>query len=245
MSHGGNALVMVSIHAPTGGATDCGCLYVVHRAVSIHAPTGGATLVAGFFRVVPLVSIHAPTGGATRARLSDCGREEFQFTRPRGARPPSGNLPKRLAGFNSRAHGGRDPPRRTHRTPLRVSIHAPTGGATPACPAPPPAGRVSIHAPTGGATDRMYRIAPGKIVSIHAPTGGATSASPPISTTSTFQFTRPRGARHFVGHHVTRLSEFQFTRPRGARLLHPRANQGAPPRFNSRAHGGRDSPPPW
>ena len=33
--------------------------------VSIHAPTGGATFLASKRQSVPKVSIHAPTGGAT------------------------------------------------------------------------------------------------------------------------------------------------------------------------------------
>ena len=33
--------------------------------------------------------------------------------------------------FNSRAHGGRDPDRLAKIRLLHVSIHAPTGGATP------------------------------------------------------------------------------------------------------------------
>ena len=54
------------------------------------------------------VSIHAPTGGATVETVSPVSASTFQFTRPRGARPPTAR--RRLAAqrFNSRAHGGRD-----------------------------------------------------------------------------------------------------------------------------------------
>ena len=55
----------VSIHAPTGGATDVAG-EVRHRGgVSIHAPTGGATVEGSGDEGGVLVSIHAPTGGAT------------------------------------------------------------------------------------------------------------------------------------------------------------------------------------
>ena len=54
--------------------------------VSIHAPTWGATCLISSQRPFCEVSIHAPTWGATCApSLSACSLL-FQFTRPRGAR---------------------------------------------------------------------------------------------------------------------------------------------------------------
>ena len=54
------------------------------------------------------VSIHAPTRGATYGSTVKDHLEEFQFTRPRGARlTPRDPFPLCL-GFNSRAHEGRD-----------------------------------------------------------------------------------------------------------------------------------------
>jgi hypothetical protein len=102
-----------------------------------------------------MVSIHAPTRGATHSlRRLRCA----------------------LAGFNPRAHAGRDEPTTTPpHTPATVSIHAPTRGATQR------AGNrnlldtnVSIHAPTRGATRKAARI---------------------LSISELFQSTRPRGAR--------------------------------------------------
>ena len=84
-----SVLKVVSIHAPTRGATSHPLLHIQHGIVSIHAPTRGATKIAIFiFRVynkfqstlprgerrkIPslslfhvTVSIHAPTRGATR-----------------------------------------------------------------------------------------------------------------------------------------------------------------------------------
>ena len=141
----------------------------------------------------------------------------FQFTRPRGARLIPQVVPTLQAGFNSRAHGGRDgrPPK--ERRWRNVSIHAPTGGATAPTRHRRAPHRVSIHAPTGGATRcRAEGIIPCQFqftrprgarrsyhchcqrhyVSIHAPTGGATSFNLPYLTCEDwFQFTRPRGAR--------------------------------------------------
>ena len=78
---------IVSIHAPTGGATLSILLVALINAVSIHAPTGGATQKEIDLRKQLAVSIHAPTGGATNARNS---------------------ILDWVSGFNPRAHGGRD-----------------------------------------------------------------------------------------------------------------------------------------
>ena len=81
---------IVSIHAPTRGATDWrsslwravsfnprtheGCDFPKYRSnhtilVSIHAPTRGATRVSPARRSCQRVSIHAPTRGATSLRF--------------------------------------------------------------------------------------------------------------------------------------------------------------------------------
>ena len=78
---------------------------------------------------------------------------QFQFTRPRGARPAD----------HAQAAGDR-----------RVSIHAPTRGATSRTQAFNVAELVSIHAPTRGATRDSSADPYDSIVSIHAPTRGAT-----------------------------------------------------------------------
>ena len=122
---------LVSIHAPTGGATTC-----EHTARGPHAGSfnsrahGGRDPLVTYPYDGSTVSIHAPTGGATPSRCRRPTRRRFQFTRPRGARLSPWRKTRRGAGFNSRAHGGRDTfalPK-THASP--VSIHAPTGGAT-------------------------------------------------------------------------------------------------------------------
>ena len=91
-----------------GGRDPLSRLAPIIGIVSIHAPTGGATSHGGDARSPEKVSIHAPTGGATggateggaprggfnsRAhggrdlvRGARRAAERFQFTRPRGAR---------------------------------------------------------------------------------------------------------------------------------------------------------------
>ena len=186
------------------------------RVVSIHAPTGGATPYSTKGRPRRPVSIHAPTGGATRP-IEDVRLETvFQFTRPRGARRARGTRNISLCSFNSRAHGGRDPrkgrhsglqhsfnsrahggrdrPRDRRAVAVEVSIHAPTGGATQG--AKMKLVKDGFNSRAHGGRDRPPRHPLRRArVSIHAPTGGATHPAGPRVVIAGFQFTRPRGAR--------------------------------------------------
>ena len=138
---------MVSIHAPTWGATNMVVFPVVtggfnprthvgcdaHRSdggyftsVSIHAPTWGATSSSILSSASTRVSIHAPTWGATAISCSDI---------------PTFGL---------------------------VSIHAPTWGATVTSYRGLETPFVSIHAPTWGATSKIIaRDNPIKFQSTH------------------------------------------------------------------------------
>ena len=121
---------IVSIHAPTWGATSISAFVnpsktfqstrprgarpdtfaaAFARRVSIHAPTWGATRPICAAHQRQDVSIHAPTWGATAANGKTTYAEQFQSTRPRGAR---------LVGLLFVADDN------------DVSIHAPTWGAT-------------------------------------------------------------------------------------------------------------------
>ena len=123
--------VVVSIHAPTWGATVFLSTNIVSKGVSIHAPTWGATergsvgdedgafqsthphgvrlsssevLINGLS-----VSIHAPTWGATPWNKFCTFATVFQSTHPHGVRLETSKISKPL---------------------YIVSIHAPTWGAT-------------------------------------------------------------------------------------------------------------------
>ena len=185
-------------------------------AVSIHAPTGGATNRRPSPSKRRRVSIHAPTGGATISTPSRMAASAFQFTRPRGARLGPPTTSPALVRFNSRAHGGRDVVEDALLAAEEVSIHAPTGGATSVRAAPVSRTVFQFTRPRGARrTRRNPRRRPcgfnsrahggrdparhgrGLLhsVSIHAPTGGATSSSHGQNPPRRFQFTRPRGAR--------------------------------------------------
>ena len=75
--------------------------------VSIHAPTWGATALLWLPRIFRMVSIHAPTWGATLKIPDGASFSLFQSTRPRGARQRFTALPLDRLGFNPRAHVGR------------------------------------------------------------------------------------------------------------------------------------------
>ncbi len=123
---------LVSIHAPTRGATLQKPLKRptprsfnprahegrdnnisegrgLDRLVSIHAPTRGATYGTGRPAARLPVSIHAPTRGATRAprrcRGTGCCFNPRAHEGRDGATTPSGSWPRC---FNPRAHEGRD-----------------------------------------------------------------------------------------------------------------------------------------
>ena len=169
-------LTIVSIHAPTWGATGGLHRLLYRRRVSIHAPTWGATcrlcstMYASMFQSTP------PRGGRQHLAVGGGSPFRFQSTPPRGGRP-----------------GQRPSPCST----CRVSIHAPTWGATMQTAADELAEAiVSIHAPTWGATILICTFADVELgfnprphvggdrhrvyfpyvflVSIHAPTWGAT-----------------------------------------------------------------------
>ena len=144
---------------------------------------------------------------------------------------------------------------------LRVSIHAPTRGATMLSEENIAVPDVSIHAPTRGATKNRFFFVMTYAVSIHAPTRGATKNQTKPKRIDGFQSTLPRGERHKK--YVYRLEEwkFQSTLPRGERrqtrlyLMGARWFQSTLPRgerhpkppdrfccqrFNPRSHEGSD-----
>ena len=82
----------------------------------------------------------------------------------------------------------------------RVSIHAPTRGATGGCAGGIGRGTVSIHAPTRGATDDAVSGDDVAVVSIHTPTRGATYPIKWGKSSFLFQFTHPRGVRRAGDH---------------------------------------------
>ena len=59
-------VILISIHAPTNGATGSRLEGIKQFNISIHAPTNGATEGIVTHYVRSRISIHAPTNGATQ-----------------------------------------------------------------------------------------------------------------------------------------------------------------------------------
>ena len=69
---------LISIHAPTRGATSLAVNGHANAGISIHAPTRGATNSLGFDFENFGISIHAPTRGATKPSVNCIeGRKDF------------------------------------------------------------------------------------------------------------------------------------------------------------------------
>ena len=190
---------IVSIHAPTQGATTspngrrrstqrfnprthAGCDHrpprVAIAAVAFQSTHPRRVRLEGFplLYAIEGVSIHAPTQGATISRSYSVLNLLFQSTHPRRVRHFLGVVPESLAQFQSthprrvrRLLGGRQV--RVH----RVSIHAPTQGATSStCGSHRSESSFNprTHAGCDSAVRPVFRV--GDVVSIHAPTQGAT-----------------------------------------------------------------------
>ncbi len=160
-------------------------------------PHMGGDQLRGLSFCLRAVSIHAHTWGATPSVITFVLNSEFQSTPPHGGRPPTRPKPTVARGFNPRPHMGGDAKDQFHLDCLKVSIHAPTWGATLFVlmqflrllgfnPRPHMGGdaallelqikpNVSIHAPTWGATRKGRSTVEQCGVSIHAPTWGATA----------------------------------------------------------------------
>ena len=166
-------------------------------------------------------------------------RATFQSTRPRGARQTMNVYLREDVDFNPRARVGRDEcASLIHAYEYLFQSTRPRGRDGEAHLSARHS-KISIHAPTRGATVACCCRGAFRIISIHAPTRGATRYRVVVTLDAKFQSTRPRGARQ--QHILIRppVIAFQSTRPRGARrtLDEPRHDLR---HFNPRAHAGRD-----
>ena len=149
--------VAVSIHAPTRGATISITVTLTRFGVSIHAPTRGATGGGHDPQVAAGVSIHAPTRGATGSNGICGGRD---------------------AGFNPRAHAGRD---------------------CQSAPSPPPWCSFQSTRPRGARLS-CPRCRSGRAGSFNprAHAGRDVVHRDALPVSAGFQSTRPRGARQSI-----------------------------------------------
>ena len=126
------ATPVISIHAPTRGATYNGAKYFIHCADFNPRSHEGSDRSTGRLSTVLCISIHAPTRGATSRRFHPSKKRNY---------------------FNPRSHEGSDKAISCkNKRKCKISIHAPTRGATDINLSGIVATEISIHAPTRGAT---------------------------------------------------------------------------------------------
>ena len=90
----------------------------------------------------------------------------------------------------------------------KISIHAPTNGATAYTKAHEEKFNISIHAPTNGATIPLASIDSNLSISIHAPTNGATVLPIPTIQIYIFQSTLRRTERPLQNAHSKAMLYF-------------------------------------
>ena len=233
----------VSIHAPTRGATfaervkePCPLPFQSTRPHGARRKVCDELIESGTFQST------RPHGARRKSYAKAVQSQSFQSTRPHGARRPcTCRWSSQTISFNPRAHTGRDaaqtlsvflhpcfnPRAHTGRdvltgtpiiTNLRVSIHAPTRGATNGAIVATRIGGVSIHAPTRGAT--RGNLFPGvEFIRFQStrPHGARLRQWSWNRSRFRFQSTRPHGARPSRRWCRALPSWFQSTRPHGAR----------------------------
>ncbi len=107
------------------------CFPVNVIVISIHAPTWGATIMIFCIFILTYISIHAPTWGATRNSGQSLTTALFQSTHPHGVRPSYSVVSPRGVDISIHAPTwGATALRARSSSSAKISIHAPTWGAT-------------------------------------------------------------------------------------------------------------------
>ena len=168
------------------------------RLVSIHAPTGGATRFITTSESLPMFQSTRPRGGARpQICLTKIQANAFQSTRPRGGRDCRGlSIGLRFLRFQSTRPRGARPGGCHHINLCAMFQSTRPRGARLAFP--DSAFIKLLFQSTRPRGARPDLLALGKFtegVSIHAPAGGATVLLILQRPSRRFQSTRPRGAR--------------------------------------------------
>ena len=138
---------------PRGGRPPDVTIRPASAVVSIHAPTRGATKTTPWpRRECSRFNPRPHAGGDTIPYRYRNPQKQFQSTPPRGGRRIRAGGHPQVCCFNPRPHAGGDLARHYIRLCAQVSIHAPTRGATILVGKKWVKSGVSIHAPTRGAT---------------------------------------------------------------------------------------------
>ena len=207
---------LVSIHAPTRGATkmvcrvdyrgcfnprthegcDSGDAMPDIKAIGFNPRTHeGCDRDNRIGNHLAVVSIHAPTRGATELSWKQLIALMFQSTHPRGVRHRQPRRGSRRVCFNPRTHEGCD----TLSSLTRVAsccFNPRTHEGCDCCALNVFLRILSFNPRTHEGCDHGWRaVYQYVVVSIHAPTRGATECASMFQSDSLFQSTHPRGVR--------------------------------------------------
>ena len=242
LPHMGTTGSAVSIHAPARGAT--AYLFGPAGTGKSFNPRAREGRDEGEYETPESVDEFQstrPRGARRNVIQSAISGIQFQSTRPRGARHRLCMAAHRHQGFQStRPRGARLGSLHVETHCIAVSIHAPARGATEL---------EHIHGEFDKFQSTRPRGArpPSHSISCQSPRfnprareGRDRSMRLGLLLTGKFQSTRPRGARPQDSAAERNPSQFQSTRPRGARLLAPRRAGARACGFNPRAREGRD-----
>ena len=166
-------LILISTHAPAGGATQDSYVRCMGKKHFYSRPCGrGDVMVAQPVKPSTSISTHAPAGGATRLLpRSDEHRGNF-YSRPCGRGDPGA--------FSESGES-------------TISTHAPAGGATYTMIEYKYTIKISTHAPAGGATLRGLIIL-GAIYDFYSrPCGRGDRSRPPAGQGGSYFYSRPCG----------------------------------------------------
>ena len=151
--------------------------------------------------MLPLSFNTCPHAGGNHGRATNSSSMRCFNTCPHAGGNRAANSRKswNCRSFNTCPHAGGNRNQDKPRAGLRVSIHAPTRGATIVAGSSGAVVNVSIHAPTRGATRNKAKGFPAlKKVSIHAPTRGATASERVHTSRSTCFNTCPHAGGNVV-----------------------------------------------
>ena len=167
----------ISIHAPTWGATRPSMTTHSNAYFNPRSHMGSDLYGPEHSLEEKGISIHAPTWGATQHSIIGTIKKSFQSTLPHGERLICAVMrPQKFAYFNPRSHMGSDIANATMPTGPSIFQSTLPHGERPHPSMPNLClDRISIHAPTWGATWRIGETAGRYMISIHAPTWGATA----------------------------------------------------------------------
>ena len=169
------ATPVISIHAPTRGATYNGAKYFIHCADFNPRSHEGSDRSTGRLSTVLCISIHAPTRGATYAQSATENVDVY---------------------FNPRSHEGSDLRQSASTCQKSFQSTLPRGERQAADSIQARKGIISIHAPTRGAT-KQYRAKTNVNAKFQStlPRGERQISTYPVLWRQKFQSTLPRGER--------------------------------------------------